>query len=232
MISIFPLTTPTSARATDNVIGTVRFSGPAWVGTPESPWTRMGATRPLVSGDRLKTGPEGYMIADLGAHGSIVLHQDAELSSDRTAPAFAAERGKVAFHLASNSPVQIQANGAEIAATATATDGYVEYDDQGRATLVVETGRVTLTAAGEHSSIATGEHIVIAADKSDLDPVSDRKAAAAPAMQSAPDHSRRNRALIIGGVTAAVAGGIVAAAVSGGGGGGGGDSDPSGGLEY
>jgi hypothetical protein len=51
--------------ATGSVFGTVQVSGPAWVASGSADWSRLSSTRPLVSGDRLKTGSDGYLLADL-----------------------------------------------------------------------------------------------------------------------------------------------------------------------
>jgi len=225
--------------AADPVFGTIQVSGPAWVASDSADWSRLSTTRPLVAGDRLKTGSDGYLLADLGDSGVVGLYGDAEVTaSDATGtPTIDVHRGKVAFHLSPESNLKLQADGADIESQTTAADGYVEYGTDGIPVVVVEEGALMVQIAGVDKQLTRGERMPLrdaqptAVQQQTAEPIqlaqadddSDRKKAAAVAGGSAAGAGGISAAgwTAIGIVGAAVIGGTVAATQSGGGGGGG-----------
>ena len=110
------LATVPPVGAAGSVFGTIQVSGPAWVASGEADWSRLSSTRPLVSGDRLKTGSDGYLLADLGDAGVVGLYGDAEVTTTDAGPGpvIDVHKGKVAFHLSPESNLELQAKGAGI----------------------------------------------------------------------------------------------------------------------
>ena len=160
------LTTVPPVGAAESVVGTIQVSGPAWVASPNADWSRLSSTRPLVAGDRLKTGSDGYLLADLGDAGVVGLYGDAEVATkDQGAgPVVDVHKGKVAFHIAPNSRMKLNAQGAAIASNDRAADGYVEYDASGVPVVVVEDGSLNVQlAAGDTKTLARGERLALGA---------------------------------------------------------------------
>jgi len=152
--------------AAEAVVGTVQVSGAAWVASSNANWSRLSSTRPLVAGDRLRTGSDGFLLADLGDAGVVGLYGDAEVATTTagSSPVVEVQKGKVAFHLSPNSKMRVNARGTGIASGATASDGYVEYDAKGNPVVVVEDGALRVqTAAGEVKTLKRGERLAIAA---------------------------------------------------------------------
>jgi hypothetical protein len=153
------------AGAIEKVVGTVQVSGPAWVASGTTDWSRVSSARPLLAGDRLKTGSDGYLLADLGDAGVVGLYGNAEvLTADQGAgPVVDVQRGKVAFHMSPNSRMKVNARGAAIASGAQAADGYVEYDASGVPVVVVEDGSLTVDlGSGAKRTLARGERLTLA----------------------------------------------------------------------
>ena len=160
------LSTVPPVGAAESVVGTIQVSGPAWVASPNADWSRLSSTRPLVSGDRLKTGSDGYLLADLGDAGVVGLYGDAEVTTnDRGAgPVVDVQKGKVAFHIAPNSRMKLNAQGAAIASGERAADGYVEYNASGVPVVVVEDGSLNVQmAAGDMKTVGRGERLSLGA---------------------------------------------------------------------
>ena len=231
------LSTVPPVGAAGSVFGTIQVSGPAWVATGAADWSRLSSTRPLVSGDRLKTGSDGYLLADLGDSGVVGLYGDAEVTTTDAGPGpvIDVHKGKVAFHLSPDSNLSLQANGAGIATKQAAADGYVEYDKHGVPHVVVEEGSLNVQIAGvdktltrgdrlpiEGSAVATeGEPMQLAANDDD-----DKKAAAMAAGGGGATYGGLSAgAWTAIGVVVAATGGAIAASS------GGSDSDGSGGSE-
>ena len=221
------------------VFGTLRATGPAWVASSRGEWWRVESTRPFVLGDRLRTGPDGYLLAELGDAGAIGLFAGAEVVTETSEPVIEVHAGKVAFHLPAASPVRLTALDAGIASDAMPAAGYVEYGDDGVPVVVTEQGRVSVHMGNAHQTIRTGERLVLKAGEypeEAIEPASEepgeesesKKAAAAP--EEADQPKRKFLGLSgwgwtgIAVVAAAVGGGVAAA---GGGGGGGDDSNGS-----
>jgi hypothetical protein len=178
------------AGATDDIFGTIQVSGPAWVSSQAADWARLSATRPLVSGDRLKTGSDGYLLADMGDDGVVGLYGDAEVSTHQTGetPVIDVHRGKVAFHLAPDSNLKLKADQGAIVSQTAAADGYVEYGSDGVPVVVVEEGNLMVQVAGADRTLARGERMALRPDAApmqvaaaDKDEGDSRKAAAAAA---------------------------------------------------
>ena len=226
-----------SLGVADPVFGTIQVSGPAWVASDSADWSRLSTTRPLVAGDRLKTGSDGYLLADLGDSGVVGLYGDAEVTaSDATGkPIIDVHRGKVAFHLSPESDLKLQADGAGIASQTTAADGYVEYGTDGIPVVVVEEGALMVQVAGVDKHLTRGERLPLRTDQ----PTTAQAQQAAEPIQLAQadedDSDRKKAAAVAGGaggaagisaagwtaigiVGAAVVGGAVAATQTGGGG--------------
>ncbi len=222
--SLILITVP-PVGASGSVVGTIQVSGPAWVASPQSDWSRLSSTRPLVSGDRLKTGSDGYLLADLGDAGVVGLYGDAEVSTNdsNTGPVVDVLKGKVAFHLSADSEMQLQASGAGIAPRSGAADGYVEYGSDGVPVVVVEEGALNVQIAGIGHTVQRGERVSLTATEAQIEPEpvqlagadendeNDRRAAAAVAVGGGATYA----GLTAAGWTAValVAGAVTAAAV-------------------
>ncbi len=162
------LVTIPSVGVAGSVFGTIQVSGPAWVASDSADWSRLSTTRPLVAGDRLKTGSDGYLLADLGDSGVVGLYGDAEVTAtdvSGSAPTIDVHRGKVAFHLSPDSNLKLQADGAGIASDRTAADGYVEYGTDGIPVVVVEEGALMVEVAGVDRKLSRGERMPLASQK-------------------------------------------------------------------
>ena len=160
------LATVPPVGAAESVVGTIQVSGPAWVASPNADWSRLSSTRPLVAGDRLKTGSDGYLLADLGDAGVVGLYGDAEVATqDQGAgPVVDVHKGKVAFHIAPNSRMKLNAQGSAIASAERAADGYVEYNAAGVPVVVVEDGSLNVQlAAGDTKTLGRGERMSLGA---------------------------------------------------------------------
>jgi len=152
--------------AVEPIVGTIQVSGAAWVASSNADWSRLSSTRPLVAGDRLRTGSDGYLLADLGDAGVVGLYGNAEVAttSAGSGPVVDVQKGKVAFHLSPNSRMKLNARGTAIASGATASDGYVEYDAQGTPVVVVEDGALHVrSASGDVKTLSRGDRLAIAA---------------------------------------------------------------------
>jgi hypothetical protein len=150
------------------VFGTIQVSGPAWVASDTADWSQLSSTRPLVAGDRLRTGSDGYLLADLGEAGVVGLYGDAEISANDAGdrPVIDVQKGKVAFHLSPKSNLMLQAKGAGIASDAAPADGYVEYGQDGVPVVVVEEGSLNVQVAGADRTVASGERLALNGDAS------------------------------------------------------------------
>jgi len=150
--------------AVEPVVGTIQVSGAAWVASSDADWSRLSSTRPLLAGDRLRTGSDGYLLADLGDAGVVGLYGNAEVAtkSAGTGPVVEVQRGKVAFHLSPNSKMKLNARGTGIASGASAADGYVEYDASGTPVVVVEDGALQVsTTAGDTKTLSRGDRLAL-----------------------------------------------------------------------
>jgi hypothetical protein len=225
--------------ASGSVFGTIQVSGPAWVASGTADWSRLSSTRPLVSGDRLKTGSDGYLLADLGDAGVVGLYGDAEVTTTDAGPGgpvIDVHKGKVAFHLSPASNLKLQAKGAGIATQKAAADGYVEYDKHGVPVVVVEEGSLLVQMAGVDKTLSRGERLSISEASATTDEPEQI------AMQDDDDDSRKAAAMAADGgsatygglsagawtavaVVVAATGGAIAASS------GGSDSNGSGGTE-
>lgn len=162
----FGLATPPQVAALEPVVGTIQVSGAAWVASANADWSRLSSTRPLVAGDRLRTGSDGYLLADLGDAGVVGLYGNAEVATTTAGagPVVEVQKGKVAFHLSPNSAMKLNAKGTGIRSGASAADGYVEYDATGAPVVVVEDGALRVeTASGELKTLSRGDRLEIAA---------------------------------------------------------------------
>jgi hypothetical protein len=232
----FSTVPPVAARET--ILGTITVTGPAFAATPTTDWVKITAPRPLVSGDRLRTGSGGNLVADLGQLGIIGLYGDSELSvtergNDVTVDA---RRGKVAFHMTPGSPVKLVAGGAVIASGTGMADGYVEFDAGGVPAVVAESDSLgVMLSSGTVKTLARGDRLVLTGEAgpapSAMAAEDERKAGAVP---TAPQASHKKAGISPLGWTAIAAlvvavGAGVGIGVGGGGGGGGGDTNGSGG---
>ncbi len=164
-VSFVAITVP-PVGAAGSIFGTIQVSGPAWVASDSSDWSRLSATRPLVAGDRLRTGSDGYLLADLGEAGVVGLYGDAEITATDAGngPMIDVLKGKVAFHLAPKSKLQLAAKGAGIVSDAMPADGYVEFDESGTPVVVVEDGSLKVQVAGVDRQLTRGERMALSAD--------------------------------------------------------------------
>jgi hypothetical protein len=223
--------------AADRVAGSIRVSGPAFAARPGGDWATITAPRPLVAGDLLKTGKDGYLVADMGANGLIGLFGDSEVSTSETADGLIVEvvHGKVAFHLEPKATIGIRIANATIHSGEETADGYVELDSVSPPAVVMEGGTLDVRLPdGGTKTIATGERLELGTTTAVIESRDDRRAAGAASPDDGKKPERRKYAGLslrgwtaIAVVAAAVAGGAAALA-GGGGGGGGGNGSPSG----
>jgi hypothetical protein len=228
-------TTIPASRAADRVAGSIRVSGPAFVARDGADWVPVTGPRPLVAGDRLKTGRDGYLVADMGQSGLIGLFGDSEaVTTDRDSTTVVdVLKGKVAFHFEPNAPLVIRVQDSELTSGTQTADGYVEHDAGGTPVVVMEGGSLSVrTADGTVKTVAKGERLEFASAQDTAGVSDERRAAAAPSPTDAKPSRPKYAGLTARGwtaiavVTAAVAGGAAALA-AGGGGGGGGNGSPS-----
>lgn len=154
------------AVALNPVFGTIQVNGPVYV-ADEGDWDSVELTRPMVAGDRLKTGSEGYLLADLGSEGIVGMYSNTEISTDGTdeGPSIDVHAGKLAFHLAAFSGLKITAAGAEIlpakSANEQGADGYIEINEHGDAVVAVEEGELAVRIAGVDRTLQKGERLLL-----------------------------------------------------------------------
>ena len=216
--------------AKDDVLGTITASGTSFAATATTDWKKITGTRPLVSGDRLKTDRGASLVADFGGRGIVGLYPESEISVVRREDGIAveAQRGRVAFHLSPESSLKITASGSTVTAGAQKAEGYIEYDANGAPELVVESAELKVVpVGGQLKTLVRGDRMIMTqapATVTQVTPVDERKATAIPE----PEKRKGLSPLMwtaIAGVVAAV--GIGAGVAAGGGGGGGGDSNGS-----
>lgn len=166
-IFVLLIAAPTPALAASPVFGTVQVNGPVWISSDAGKWDPISSTRPLVAGDRLKTGEEGYLLADLGAHGIVGMYGNTEISAGEASKGalIGVLRGKLAFHLSAYSDLTIQAADAQINSNIVkagdAADGYVEVNEFGDAVVAVEDGTLSVNVAGTDRRLAKGERMLL-----------------------------------------------------------------------
>ncbi len=154
------------AAAVNPIFGTVQVNGPVFL-ADQGAWNAVELTRPMVAGDHLKTGVEGYLLADLGSEGIVGMYSNTEISAAGTdeGPTIEVRSGKLAFHLAAFSGLRITAADAEILPTKNANeqaaDGYVEINDHGDAVVVVEEGELAVRIAGLDRTLQKGERLLL-----------------------------------------------------------------------
>ena len=163
---------PTPVGALDSIFGTIRASGAAYVASDANDWSRLSTTRPLISGDRLKTGSDGYVLADLGADGVVGLFSDAYVTTTQMSggPVIDVHGGRVAFHLSPESNLKLQAKGAGIMSQTASADGYVEYGPDGVPVVTVEEGNLLVYVNGVERELTQGESLVLQTD-AEMEPV-------------------------------------------------------------
>jgi hypothetical protein len=163
-LSLALATVPSHGPA-GSTFGTIQVNGPVWVSSERTGWSKLSATRPLLSGDRLRTGMDGHLLAELGAEGVVGLFSDGELSTRNVAgkPVIEVTRGKLAFHLPAESGLRLEADGASIIATTDVGTGYIEYGEDGVPVVVVERGNLVVQLAGDDREVARGQRLVLRA---------------------------------------------------------------------
>lgn len=227
------------AHGAQRVAGSIRVSGPAFVASGDADWAPITAPRPLLAGDRLKTGKDGYLVADMGQNGLIGLFGDAEVATTEVDSKIAVDvlAGKVAFHLEPGAAVVIRMQDSEIVSGTGTADGYVEIGTEGVPPVVVMEGGALLVRLpdGGTKTLASGERLELGEPQDAAAAGSERRGAAAPSSEAEPKKESAKKGGLtwkgwtaIAVVTAGVAGGIAAVAGGGGGGGGGGNNSPSG----
>jgi hypothetical protein len=217
--------------AKDDVLGTITTSGTAFAATAKTDWEKIEKTRPLVSGDRLKTDRAASLVADFGGRGIVGLYPESEVSVVRKEDGIVveAQRGRVAFHLSPNSSLRVTAGGSTVTAGTDKAEGYIEYNATGAPELVVESAALNVVpAGGAQKTLVRGNRMLMTgatAEVTQVAPVDERKAAAIPEKEKRRGLSPWAWTAIAGVVAAVGIGAGVAA--GGGGGGGGGDNNGS-----
>jgi hypothetical protein len=234
------LATVPPVGAVEKALGTIQVNGPAFAASGSAEWAQIMGPRPLFPGDRLKTGRDGYLVADLGAVGVIGLFGDTEVTTSESGDLFVVDvkTGKAAFHLEPGSRMRLTAKGASIVPGSSAADGYVEYDATGTPVVVMEGGALDVKLAdGATKSVTRGERLALTATaQPEPAPVAsaEEDARRATGAASAPPEKVKKKYAgltplgwtAVGLAAAGVAGG--AAALAGGGGGGGGSNSEAG----
>jgi hypothetical protein len=191
------------------------------------------ATRPLVSGDRLKTENDTTLVVDFHRLGVVGLYDDSEISvvEEGTSITVEARRGKVAFYFAPRSRLKLTAGSAALVAGERKAEGYVEFNHHGAPELVVESDDVSVVVGGGPAKVfARGDRVVLTDALAEVPAkvvtTDERKAGA---LEPTPEKSGGK----VGGLSplgwTAIAGAVAAVGigvgvgVSGGGGGGGDD---------
>ena len=200
-----------------SVFGTVQVNGPVWSSTGAADWSEVSATRPLVAGDKYRTGDEGYLLADLGEQGVVGMYGNTEITAGAAGAGALIDvlKGKVAFHLAPESALQLKAANAAInvdsAGLDKAADGYVEVNKAGSAVLAVEEGTINVRVAGVDRTLTQGQQIQLSGDKPMRLAGSDSEDAAAAAVVGG---AAGGGAATIGGVAIGTAASIAAVAAA------------------
>jgi|GEM_PF-1876068 len=170
LVPAFVLAMPLAALAVNPIFGTVQVNGPVFLNNGAHGWDKVELTRPMVAGDHLKTGEEGYLLADLGKQGVVGMYGDTEIATggSENGPLIDVRRGKLAFHMGTASAMTITAADAEILSTGTAgskakdaADGYVEINSNGDAVVAVEDGRLSVRVAGVDRTLKKGERLLL-----------------------------------------------------------------------
>ncbi len=163
--AVFIMIVASPVGAINPIFGTVQANGPAWVSDTGDGWDTLKSTRPLVAGERLKTGDGGYVLLDLGAQGVVGMYNNTEISAgeDGDAAMIDVVDGKLAFHLSEYSAMRIAALDAEIYAPEprSSADGYVEINEHGDAVLAVEEGELAVSVAGVDRKLAKGQRMLL-----------------------------------------------------------------------
>lgn len=197
---IFATVAPVGAA--NPVFGTVQVNGPVWTSSGAADWSELSATRPLVAGDKFRTGDEGYLLADMGEHGVVGMYGNTEITAAAAGAGALIDvlKGKVAFHLAPDSELQLKAADAEINANTAklgrAADGFVEVGADGKAVLAVEEGAVYVQIAGVDRKITQGQRVDIGSENIQLAGSEAEDAAARAADES--DNDDRGAGLLGG----------------------------------
>jgi hypothetical protein len=157
-VGLVAVTVPPVA-ALQPVQGTIRSAGATWVAADSQDWGALSANRPFVAGDRLRTGDDGHLVADMGDQGAIGLYENAEVSADRNddSAIIDVRQGKVAFHITEGSPMELAASGASIRGTAD-SQGFVEVFE-GRTMVTTETGSLVVNVGGRDLRVEPGQRI-------------------------------------------------------------------------
>jgi hypothetical protein len=227
----FTTVPPVAAR--DAILGTIVVSGTAFSSTPTTEWVQITATRPVVNGDRLKTEKDATLVVDFHQLGIVGLYENSEMwvTEAGTGVAVEARRGKVAFFLAPESPLKVNAGAATIAAGERKAEGFVEFNHHGPPELVIESDDMNVVIAGGGSKVFTrGDRVVLndtlATVPAKATTSDERKAGA---MEATPKKSDNKVAGLSPLGWTAIAGAVAAVGIGLGvglsGGGGGGDDD-------
>lgn len=194
------------AAAADSILGTLETSGDVWVARHGEDWNEMQSSRPIVTGDRLRTGGNGYVIADLGESGVLGLFATTQIRAAESGAgtSVAVEAGKVAFHLSKGTKLSLVAADSLIttnkSADGVAAHGFVELNEAGDAVIVLEDGAASVVVDGEVKSLRAGERLLVTA----------AGAAGGDALASASEDDEQDQAAGILRGDDAAAGGVVA----------------------
>lgn len=153
------------------ILGTVRPAGQVWVaqgGQDGTAWSPLERTRPLLSGDRLRTGAGAFVLADLGGQGSLALAPESRLvvsaTRDRTQPRLqlALEEGLVAFSTPRAGGLILSAGGSSMTVSEAGTRGALVSDGQ-LALVRVDEGALLVRTGGEPLRLEAGGQMLLAA---------------------------------------------------------------------
>ncbi len=155
--------------AAESILGTIENSGSVWVARPGEDWHEFQKVRPIVTGDRLRTGKDGYLIADLGSDGVLGMFASTEVRVTRSATGVVVSvgKGKVAFHLGADAGLSVVAADSLIrpdrSASEVAAHGYVKLSNAGDAVIVLEEGAAAVVVEGEIKRLRAGQRLLVSA---------------------------------------------------------------------
>jgi len=162
-----PVLQGTVGAAAATVVGSLQPAGAVWVASDAGRWDAVTSVRPMVGGDRLRTGDDGYLMADLGVHGAVAMFSNTEVSTSAPADGMHVEvqAGKLAFRVVQGGDLTIAGPGSLIRSQdqteAAGAEGYLAVGDDGQTRVAVEKGSLLVQVAGRGRRIEAGQQLTV-----------------------------------------------------------------------
>ena len=155
------------APAGSNILGTLKATGPVWVGSDDLNWSPLERTRPLVAGDRLRTDSGGSLLADLGRSGTFALVPDTQVavSVESDVARVHLKKGLVAFTAPDEDGLIVSSGDMRVAVLVPATRGVV-VSDGSSVLLRVDAGAVSVVVPDGVSEVSAGKELLLAEGRS------------------------------------------------------------------